>query len=350
MTHTLPDIEGVDFDALVGWMDSRGLGRGPITRAAELTGGTQNVLVELTRDRRTYVLRRPPVHKRSNSDETMRREARILGALAGRDVPHPALIAAEPELDTMDCAFYLMERIDGINVSDAGLSPAQAAYPAVRRRMGLAMVDAAIALGSLDVDDLGMSDFGRPDGWLERQVDRWRSHLDGYAEFPDYSGRDEIPHVDEVAAWLDDNCPAQWSPGLLHGDFHLANVLFERGSGELAAVVDWELATLGDPLMDLGWLMATWPDPALPGMGGGPTPWDGFGSIDDLVVHYDAHSDRDLSAARWYGVMACYKLGIILEGSHARAGAGQAPAVIGDLLHQATIGLFDRAAFFIAAS
>ena len=124
-------------------------------------------------------------------------------------------------------------------------------------------------------------------------------------------------------------------------------MLFEHNSGELAAVVDWELATVGDPLMDLGWLHATWPDPDLPGMSGSLQPWDGFASIDDLNARYAAHSSRDLSAATWYGVMACYKMGIILEGTHVRACAGQAPKEIGDLLHGTTIGLFERANFFI---
>ena len=348
MTDLPAEIPGVDFDVLSSWMSDQGLGSGPITDAIELTGGTQNILVRFERDGRGYVLRRPPLHKRANSDEAMRREARILGALTGTAVPHPELIAAESELDAMDCAFYLMEPIEGRNVQAEGLTPTQVVDRATRQRMGLAMVDAAVALGSLDYEALGMADFGRPEGWLERQVDRWRSHLDGYSEVPEYTGRDEIPHVDEVARWLDDNCPTEWSPGLLHGDFHFGNVLFEHDSGELAAVVDWELATLGDPLMDLGWLHATWPDPDLPGMGSTIEPWDGFASIDELTAHYAERSNRDLSAATWYGVMACYKMGIILEGTHARAQAGRAPAEFGDLLHATTIGLFERATHFIS--
>lgn len=347
MTDQPMEIPGVDFEALSTWMNGQGLGSGPISDATVLTGGTQNILVRFERDGRCYVLRRPPVHKRGNSDETMCREARILGALAGSTVPHPELIAAESDLDVMDCAFYLMEPIEGRNVQAVGLSDTQAGDNATRQRMGLAMVDAIVALGSLDYEALGLADFGKPDGWLERQVDRWRSHLDGYSEVPEYTGRLEIPHVDDVASWLDDNRPDDWTPGLLHGDFHFGNVLFEHDTGELAAVVDWELATLGDPLMDLGWLHATWPDPDLPGMGGSVQPWDGFASIHDLNAHYAAHSTRDLSAATWYGVMACYKMGIILEGTHVRASAGKASKEFGDLLHATTIGLFQRAAFFM---
>ncbi|MGI9601539.1 MAG: phosphotransferase family protein [Acidimicrobiales bacterium] len=340
-------IAGVDLEALAAWMDRQHLGSGPLSGATQLTGGTQNILVRFVRDETAYVLRRPPVHKRDNSDETMRREARILRAIADSEVPHPALIAAEPELDTMDCAFYLMEAVDGRNVQADGLSPTQGADATVRRRMGLAMVDAAVALGALDHEALGMADFGRPDGWLERQVDRWRSHLDGYSAVPEYTGRDEIPHVDDVASWLEANRPTNWSPGLRHGDFHFGNVLFEHDTGELAAVVDWELATVGDPLMDLGWLHATWPDPELPGITGSLQPWDGFASIDDLNTHYAGQSTRDLSSATWYGVMACYKMGIILEGTHMRAQSGKASKEFGDLLHSTTIGLFERATVFI---
>ena len=127
--------------------------------------------------------------------------------------------------------------------------------------------------------------------------------------------------------------------------------MFAPDSGEVAALVDWELSTIGDPLLDLGWLLATWPEPD--GSGGGVVgvqPWDGFARADELVEHYAARSRRDLEAIAWYEVLACYKLGIILEGSHARACAGKAPKEIGDALHATTVGLFERAARRIAAA
>src|SRR3982750_635792 len=117
MTDIASDIEGVDLASLTSWMDAQGLGSGPITHTELLVGGTQNILLKFTRDGRSYVLRRPPVHKRGNSDETMRREARVLGALGGSDVPHPGLIAAEPGLDVIGAAFYLMEPVDGFNAT-----------------------------------------------------------------------------------------------------------------------------------------------------------------------------------------------------------------------------------------
>ncbi len=125
-------------------------------------------------------------------------------------------------------------------------------------------------------------------------------------------------------------------------DFHAANVMFSHEGPELAALVDWELSTVGDPLLDLGWLLATSPDES--GRGVGPSVWPGFPGPQELLARYAERSTRDLSAIAWYEVLACYKLGIILEGTHARACAGKAPKATGDLLHATTLGLFKRAA------
>jgi aminoglycoside phosphotransferase (APT) family kinase protein len=330
----------VDLEALAAWMDGQGLGSGPIEDTELLGGGTQNILLRFDRAGRTYVLRRPPEHKRDNSDETMRREARMLAALAGGPVPHPVLIAACPTVEELGAAFYLTELVDGFNPT-TGLPALHAGDPAVRHRMGLAMVEAIAALGGLDHEALGLADFGKPEGYLERQVGRWRSQLESYAAMEGYPGPD-IPGVDEVARWLDERTPGHLRPGIIHGDFHLANVMFRFDSGELAAAVDWELTTIGDPLIDLGWMLATWPEPGTPGPGPHVAD-DGFPTSAELVEHYGRHSDRDLAHVDWYAVLACYKLGIILEGTHARAFAGRAPKEVGDLLHATTVGLFERA-------
>ena len=319
-------------------MDERGLGDGPLSDVTELTGGTQNVLVRFTRSDRAYVLRRPPVHKRRNSDETMRREARVLAALAGSDVPHPGLIAAEPDVDVLGAAFYLMEPIDGFNPA-GGLPEPHRSDPAMRREMGFSMVDAAAALGRVDHEAAGLGDFGRPDGWLERQVDRWRSQLDSYLELDGYPGPD-IPGVDRVAAWLDARRPAHFEPGIIHGDLHFANVLVRHDAPQLAAVVDWELCTIGDPLLDLGHLLATWPGDGPGGVGEGISD---LPSKPELVARWAERSARPIDHVDWYHVLAAYRLGIILEGTHARAFAGKAPKEVGDLLHATTVGLLERA-------
>jgi len=333
----------VDLAALAAWMNGQGLGLGPITSTRVLTGGTQNLLLLLERDGRAYVLRRPPKHLRANSNETMRREMRMLAALADTAVPHPRLIAPCPQEDVLGAAFYLMEPVDGFNAT-TGLLPLHAGSSQIRHRMGLSMVEAIATLGAVDYRAVGLTDFGKPDHYLERQVARWRGQLDSYAEHAGWPGQAQLPGVERIAAWLDAHRPATFQPGIIHGDYHLANVMFAKDSGELAAIVDWELTTIGDPLIDLGWLMATWPEEGQGTIGTvGITPWDGFPTAAELIEHYRPRTGRDLSHIEWYAVLACYKLGIILEGTHARACAGKAPKETGDMLHAGTISLFERA-------
>lgn len=334
----------VDLDRLAAWMDERGLETGkPIEEAERPPGGTQNILIRFRRGDRWFMLRRPPMSPRMNGSETMRREARVLGALAGSDVPHPGLIAGCPDEDVLGAAFYLMEPIDGFNAT-VGLPPLHAGSPQLRREMGLSLVDGIAALGRVDHVAAGLSDLGRAEGFLERQVGRWKKQLDSYNEYEGWAGPGEIAGIDEVGAWLAARTPQAFKPGIIHGDYHLANVLFRPDGPQLAAIVDWELTTIGDPLLDLGWLMATWPE-TVEGEAGNVSvkPWDGFPTIDELIARYAEQTDRDMTHMRWYGVLACYKLGIILEGTNARAAAGKAEKATGDALHNQTLGLFRRA-------
>jgi len=205
-------------------------------------------------------------------------------------------------------------------------------------------------LGAVDYRAVGLKAFGKPDGFLERQVPRWLSELDSYSAFDGYPGP-QIGDVDGVARWLSEKVPQNWTPGVMHGDYHAANVMFSRTGPELAAIVDWEMCTIGDPLLDLGWMLATWRDPNQDTVLGNPLmDAPGLPAPADLVAHYAANSTRDVSNIDWYTVLACFKLGIILEGSHARALAGMAPPEIGDALHTATLRLFERAHTVIGAS
>lgn len=328
----------VDRAALDVWMAQRSLGSGPVEIVESITGGTQNVLLRVRRGPLEAVLRLPPPHKRANSDETMRREARVLAALAETPVPHPRLIAAESDEAVLGSAFYLMEAIDGVNPS-LGLPQAGAADPAWQRAMGFSMVDAIAALSAVDHVALGLGALGRWEGWAERQVGRWRRQLDSYSELAGYPGP-EIPGVDDVGTWLDAHRPARLRPGLMHGDFHFANVLVHRVEPRVAAIVDWELVTVGDPLLDLGHLLATWP--AASGVSVGLAA-PGLPHPDELIHHYAAATGRDLGDVTWFRVLACYRLGLILEGTHARACAGLAPRATGDLLHAHTVSLFEQA-------
>jgi aminoglycoside phosphotransferase (APT) family kinase protein len=216
-----------------------------------------------------------------------------------------------------------------------------ASDPAIRHAMGLEMVDAIAALSQVDYAAKGLSDLGKVDGFLDRQVGRWRSQLESYKAFEGWPGMSGIPGVDEVGAWLTERQPKTFTPGLIHGDFHFGNVLYDRGSHRMAAMVDWELTTLGDPLVDLGWVLSFWPPD---GSATGPvTPWDGFPTRAEMIARYEEKSGRAVPDPDWYEVLACYKLGSILEGTYARACAGMAPKATGDALHANTMGLFQRA-------
>jgi aminoglycoside phosphotransferase (APT) family kinase protein len=332
--------ELVPLSRIAAWMDARGLGAGPIERPRQLAGGTQNILVRFARGEREFVLRRPPKHLRANSNETMRREARVLAALAGTDVRHPALIAASPEEDVIGAAFYLMAPVEGFTPRDE-MPALHASDPAVRREMGFQMFAAIAALSKVDYAAKGLADLGRVEGYLERQVPRWRAQLESYHEHVGWPGLTGLPGVERIGAWLEANRPASFIPGLIHGDFHFGNVLFRRDGPEIAAMVDWELTTIGDPLVDLGGLLSHWP---ADGAETGPVkPWSGFPTRAELIGRYAEITGRDVSAADWYEVLACYKIGCILEGTYARACAGKAPKATGDYLHASTIGLFEKA-------
>lgn len=325
---------------LSAWMDEHGLESGPLRGFERLAGGTQNLIVRFQRGNRSFVLRRPPLYPRPDGDKTILREARVLGALAGSRVPHPGLIASCGDTVVIGSAFYLMEPVEGFNPSGKPLPREYAENVDWRRRMGFAMVDALLALGEIVPEQVGLDGFGKPLTFLERQVPRWRAHLEACPSSAAWQGLEGLVGLDELGRVLENQRPLVFEPGVLHGDFHLANVMFRHDCSELAAVIDWELATLGDPLLDLGWLVATWPDET--GHGAGTiqvSPWDGFPTAQQLLDHYAAGSRRDLSRIDWYIALANYKLAVMLEASHARSCAGRAPREIGERHHASALRL-----------
>ena len=335
MRHTL-------LDELLAWMDGQGLGAGPASEVVELAGGTQNLMLRFRRGGQAFVLRQPP-SSGAKGQETVARETRVLATLAGSDVPHPRLIAASLDAEALGGAFYLMEAVRGFNAG-VGVPPSHA-DARTRRAMGFALVDGLLALSNLDHRAVGLADFGRPEGFLERQVPRWLAQLAGYARYEGWPGASALPGVDRIAGWLAKHRPDRWTPGILHGDFHLSNVMFREDGPGLAAIIDWEMCTIGDPLLDLGWVLATRPESEADIAPGSPSEaWRGLPSSDELIAHYRAGSARDLSAVDWYVVLAGFKLAVVLEGTHARACAGKADRATGDRLHRRAVGLLARAA------
>ncbi|MFI8975294.1 phosphotransferase family protein [Nocardia asteroides] len=334
----------LDWSVLPPWMATHGLRGDVITGIAPIGGGTQNLMYRFDFGGRSYVLRRGPRHLRPKTNEALRREARLLTALAGTAVPAPVLVAAEPDETVLGSVFYLMDPVDGFNPSQE-LPALHHGDSGVRRRMGFAAVEALAALGEVDAAAVGLDDLGTPDGFLDRQVPQWLSALEKYGEFDGYDGH-RFANIEQLANWLTTNQPRSFRPGLMHGDFHLANLMFRNDSPEVAAIVDWEMCTVGDPLLDLGWLLATWPAeselvPSAIGQAGGlPT-------RAELVDCYGRVASRSVDDATWYAVLASFKLAIVLEGTYARACAGQAPAETGQILHDMAAGLLTRAAEFI---
>ncbi|MFC5143031.1 phosphotransferase family protein [Actinomycetospora rhizophila] len=326
-----------ETDAVVAWLGSAGLGGGPWT-FEPLAGGTQNLMLRAVGPDRRVVVRSGPRHLRAGSNAAIEREIRVLGALASTDVPHPRLLATAPADGVLPGrVVYAMAEVPGVNVA-TGPSPAQAADPALRHAVGPAMVDALAALHAVDVEAVGLGDVGRPQGFLARQVPRWRDELarhrevDGYPGFGDDAG--------DVADWLERHLPVSGPPALAHGDYHLANVLVDPDGAAVTAIVDWEMATVADPLLDLGWLLATWP------VSGTDLGWarvEGLAGEDELVARYAELTGTDPAVVPWYAVMACFKLGVLLEGTHARACAGKAPADVGARMHAAARSLIDQA-------
>jgi aminoglycoside phosphotransferase (APT) family kinase protein len=341
-----PDPSLVNLPALAAWMDGKGLPQGPIQDIAVLEGGTQNFLMAFARGGQSFVLRRPSLHPLTNGNETMRREMRVLAALAATDVPHPRLVAGCDSTEVLGASFYLMERVEGFNAL-VRIPPPAAADANWRREMGLSVAESLARLGAVDYHKAALADFGKPHGFLARQVPRWRQMLQGYARFESWTGHRDIPGVDRVGTWLEAHCPQSFTPGILHGDYTLANVLFHAQRPAVAAILDWEMSTIGDPLLDLGWLLTSWPRPDDP-TSRRLEPASGFPTPEDLLTQYRSQSDRDLSAVDWYVVLACYKLGIVLEGTYARSSVGKAPAELGDRFHRRTVALFERALRLIA--
>lgn len=331
----------VDRTALAAWL--RGQGFGDWSGELEpVGGGTQNVVLRTVVGGRPLVLRSSPVHPRPGSARTIAREITVLGALRGTDVPHPELVAACTDTDVLGRPFYLMTDVDGVNPGER-VSPEQAADPALRHGAVLDVARAAARLGRLDPAAVGLDGLRRPGPFLERQVPRWTAQLASYSEVPGYDPGD-LPDVAVAADWLTRHRPPEPEPGVAHGDLHLNNVLLDRTRPRVAALVDWEMCTVGDPLLDLGWLQVTWPvDPV--GFGAG-TELAGHGGLPtraELVAAYTDAGGRDTTGITWYAGLAAFKLGVVLEGTWARVAAGEAERAVGERLHAAAVALLELA-------
>jgi aminoglycoside phosphotransferase (APT) family kinase protein len=335
----LPTLSDADQAAVQRWAREQGLGS-TIADVEPLTGGTQNIVVRLTIDGRPMVLRRPPLHPRPSSDKTMLREIAALRTLAGSTVPHPKFIAGCEDPSVLGVVFYLMEEVDGFNPGDA-MAEAYVRDAGMRHQVGLSYAASLAQLGNAAWEGSPLAELKRPGSFLERQVPQFLRLLESYRH--EHYDPESLA-VTELAQWLNENRPSDGAPGIMHGDPHLSNVLLRRDRPELAAFVDWEMCTIGDPLLDLGWMLICWPlDTYTITAGAQLAALGGLATRRELLDAYLAAGGRETSNLDWYVAMACFKLGIVIEGTLARACAGKAEKEVGDQLHAATVHLFERA-------
>lgn len=315
----------LDVDALTAFLDEAGLpGRGERPVLHALGGGSQNELTRVERGGARFVMRKPPGAAVADRVEGIRREHRLAKALAGSDVPHARYVAGTDDASVLGMPFFLMEAIDGWSpVAGGGFEPPYDDDVAARHGLGLELARGAAAMARFDWRGRGLSDFGRPEGFHERQVDRW---LGFHARIRCR----ELPGLEEAAEWLRRHRPAQWTPGLMHGDYQLANVLFAHGlPARLLAIIDWEMATIGDPLLDLGWLMVAWGPEAADMEHAGFMQPAGLPTREEMLAEYERAGGPSTAAIDYYVVLARWKLGIVLEQSYSRLlqGAGVNPRV-----------------------
>ena len=291
-----------------------GLLAGPLT-ARLIAGGKSNLTYVVADGNREVIVRRPPLGHVLATAHDMVREHRVISALHETDVPVPETHAVCPGDEVIGAPFYVMELVEGTPYRLA--AELEALGPERTRAICERMVDTLVALHAVDPEDVGLGDFGRPQGFLERQVRRWKQQLDG-------SRSREVAGIDELHAWLAANVPPESPPAIVHGDFRLDNLLVDAND-QVTAVLDWEMATLGDPLTDVGLLQVY---QALSGMGGGAGVSDvalapGWLGPEEILDRYAAGSGRDLGRLSFHRGLAYFKLAVILEGIHYRYTQGQ---------------------------
>ncbi|MDR7166455.1 aminoglycoside phosphotransferase (APT) family kinase protein [Nocardia kruczakiae] len=308
----------IDTARLAEWMDARDLpGRGEPAQARFLSGGTQNEIYLISRGEYRCVLRIPPADAPPERDAGIAREWRITAALEGTDVPHTPAVAVCTDHTVLGRTFYLMGYVDGWSPMDSKRWPAPFDTD-LDARAGLAyqLAEGIALLSRVDWRARGLQDLGRPDGFHERQVQRWTDF------FARHRGRD-LDGMAEATAWLRAHRPLDYIPGLMHGDYQFANVMFEHGApARLAALVDWEMGTVGDPKLDLAWMVQSWPDDTWAPEAAGVSYVDlrGMPSRDQLVAHYADVSGRQIDDLDYYLILAKWKLAIVLERGFQRAG------------------------------
>ncbi|WP_329791727.1 phosphotransferase family protein [Lentzea sp. DG1S-22] len=329
----MTDLPGLDLAAL-----ATHLGTGPLT--GELfRGGRSNLTYRVSDGTDSWVLRRPPLGHVLATAHDMAREFRVISALAGTTVPVPGARLLVEDTSVIGAPFYLMDEMPGAALRERSQCPWLTAEQATA--LSARLVDVLADLHSVDPASVGLQDFGRPEGFLARQVTRWGKQLDA-------SRSRDLPGIDELRDKLAGTVPDSPRAAIIHGDFRLDNALVTRDPLGISAVLDWEMATLGDPLADLGLLYVYWeglgadPRAGSDPITGGVTSLPGFLTADELVARYTARTGTDTSGLGWYIAFGYFKLAVIVEGIHFRFASGKTVGAGFDKLGAFTVPLVRR--------
>jgi aminoglycoside phosphotransferase (APT) family kinase protein len=323
-------VSEIDTARLADWMDAAALpGKGEPLQARFLSGGTQNVIYELRRGDERCVIRMPPPGAPPDRDKGILREWRIIEALDGTEVPHTAAVGVCSDPAVLGRPFYLMGFVDGWSPMDLD----QRRWPEpfhsdLTARAGLAyqLVEGIALLSKVDWRARELDDLGRPDGFHERQVDRWTGF------FERIKGR-ELDGLEVATEWLRAHRPLDFIPGLMHGDYQFANVMYHHGApARLAAIVDWEMGTVGDPKLDLAWMVQSWPENADAPSAMNYVDMRGMPSRSEVITRYAEVSGRQIDDLDYYLVLAKWKLAIVLEQGFQRAGDDQKLLAFGPIV------------------
>jgi aminoglycoside phosphotransferase (APT) family kinase protein len=312
----------VDPDEITRYLDDRLPGDG-VFEVERHRAGHSNETFFIRRSGHEWVLRRPPRGAFLPTAHDVLREYRVLTALADTPVRAPRPLLACQEDSVIGAPFYVMERVEGLVVRDRLPAFVDEGQDAERRRVGEELIDALAELHAVDWTDVGLEGWGRRTGYLERQLRRWTGQLQLTTRFTR-----PLPELLRVGEWLAEDLPPSLPTTIVHGDYKLDNVVLSpEPPVRILAVLDWEMSTLGDPLADLGYLLSFWREPGDP-----PDPVlieqvqltriPGFSSRAELVERYRERTGRQVGDLTWYGVLAMWKLAILLEGSYARHLAG----------------------------
>lgn len=339
-------VPGIDAPAVERFFASHVEGGDTPLEFSLISGGRSNLTYRVRAGRRDFVLRRPPLGHVLPTAHDMAREYRVISALRDSEVPVPRTFALCEDDGVNGAPFYVMEYRPGVVIA-AELPSGFAEFDAERARVGPALMRTLAALHAVDVEAVGLGDFGRPAGYLERQVRRWGKQWER-------SKVAETPLVESLLARLARALPDGSEARLVHGDYRLGNVALDPAEpGRLAAVYDWEMATLGDPLADLGYCLVYWVEagdpPDLFGTGGATTA-PGFSTRQELVEEYTQLTGRDTTGLDFYRVLALTKLAVISEGIYARHIQGKTLGEGFKGLKRTTLHIAERAQAIAEAS